>query len=138
MKSAKRDLFSTDDEFNEIKEEEITFPIYVRNSSYTQFTCYKNKYQFEQITLSADNYSLRGSLLYGFNEHLHSIQYDLKIFIFTLLRIHTIITKEEYDTQFATFISNREEFFDESIVPKYIEYELTDKQKNVKHKYPKN
>lgn len=132
-----RDLFSNDEVFNEIVEDEITFPIFVCNESRTQFTWYKNKYQFEQINLSEDNKSLRGSLLYGFNEHLHSIQYDLKIFIFTLLRVHTIITKEEYDSQFAKLITNREIFFEDSIVNEYVEHELSDRQMNVKHKYPR-
>lgn len=132
-----RDLFSNDEQFNEIREEEIEFPIFVTNESRTQFTWYKNKYQFEQITLSEDNHSLRGSLLYGFNEHLHSIQYDLKIWIYTLLRVHTIITKQEYDEQFEKMINNRTDFFDDAIETKYIEIELNERQRNVKHKYPK-
>lgn len=132
-----RDLFSSDEVFNEIKEEEIEFPIFVTNESRTQFTWYKNKYQFEQITLSQDDKSLRGSLLYGFNEHLHSIQYDLKIWIYTLLRVHTIITKEEYDEKFSLMITNRTDFFDDAIETKYIEIELNERQRNVKHKYPK-
>lgn len=132
-----RDLFSNDEQFNEIREEEIEFPIFVTNESRTQFTWYKNKHQFEQINLSEDNKSLRGSLLYGFNEHLHSIGYDLKIWIYTLTRVHTIIEKQDYDSQFEKFILNREEFFSDEIAIQYIEQELNERQKNVKHKYPK-
>lgn len=130
-----RDLFSNDETFDEINENEIAFPIFVKNNSSTCYTWYKNETQFEQITINAQNESFRGSIIFGFNEQLHDLKYDLKIWLFTLLRVHTQIEQHEYDEIFAKLIRGREEFFDDSIETKYIERELTTRQKNIKHKW---
>lgn len=129
------DLFSgiDDDEKSnieiEINENEFSFPLHVRNNASTTFTCYKNEKQFEQITINSSNESFRGSLLIGFNEQLHDMNYDLKLWLPALLRTHTIITQQQYEDVFNMFISGREEFLTDGAIPQYITRELSERQK---------
>lgn len=138
-----KDLFSIDEIIDDTKQNEevvdneivYTFPIYVRDNTSTRFTFYKNEKQFEEITISKHNESFRGSLLFGFNEQLHDFKYDTKLFIDALLRAHVLIEQNEYDEMFARLINGREEFFNNEIESQYIERELSEKQKTIKHKW---
>jgi len=132
------DLFSSEKLFDENIEQEIEidFPIYVRNNSSTRFTWYKNEQQFEEITINADGESFRGCLMFGFNETMHAFK-DKKLFIDTLFRVHVAIEQSEYDAIFEKLINGRTDFFDDAIESQYIERELSERQKNVKHKWKK-
>lgn len=132
----KRDLFSEDETFNEIDETSITFPIYVKSYDETRYIWYKNERQYEEISINKTNESFAGALMFGFNEHLINFcGGDLKIWIHTLLRVHTQIDEQEYNTIFERLINGRLDFFSDEIHSQYIERELSERQKTIKHKW---
>lgn len=133
------DLFSEPEQEQkhlEINEHEITFPIYVKNRTSTRFTWYKNETQFEEITINAHNEPVIGNLMFGFNEQL-ILLCDKKTWLNSVLIAHEIIEQDEYDSQFAKLINKRTDFFDDAIENKYTMPKLTERQQNIKHKYPK-
>lgn len=109
------------------------YPICFKNKSGNQYTCYRDKQKFEMITVHKDGENIRGCLIYGFSQQV--IQSGERSY-FTVLGINqTEIPSEEYEEMFNKFISTREEFFSNDDI-KYKPEELTERQKNVKHKWP--
>lgn len=109
--SNQRDLFSNDPIFNAIREEDITFPVFVKNRNETSFTRYDESGKFEQIILPKRNESMRGAMMFGFDEQQHQCRNDLKIWYHCLMRCHVLITENEYDEKFNELQKNRVSFF---------------------------
>lgn len=129
----KRSLFEDQELFNDINEEDVRFPLFFKNRYNNIFTRYPDKDKFEQITISKANESLRGDILFGFNELIHELHGDLKMWFYLIYRNQVQITVEEYETVFNSVILGREEFFNGETY-QYIE-RLPLSDKPCKHKW---
>lgn len=134
MKKQQRDLFNEEEEkfFETIKEDEITFPLFFKNKNETIYTLYFDYERFEQI--SKDQTHFLSSIIWGFNEQIRQCKGDIKIFLYSLYRNQTEIKAEEYEEVFQKTLADRSKFFSTTDY-KYTQRELTESQKNVKHKW---
>lgn len=125
-------------ELSQIDESEIRFPIYVKSKKGTIYSCYFNDERFEELTISKENESFKGCIHYGFNEQIFSMNKDIKLWYYTLMRAHEIVSSEEYDRIFNMIVEGRTEFFT-SDNQQYIEvvHPLNQEQQNkyVKHRW---
>lgn len=116
---------------------EITFPLYYKNDKGDTYTCLQNEEKFEQITISKEGESFRGSLLFGFNEQF-KLYKDINLMYDCIVKTNIIITQEDYETVFNATLQGRQEFFSEENY-QYIEkvHPLNQEQLNkyIKHRW---
>lgn len=132
-KGKNRDLFEDNELFNEINEHDVSFPLFFKNKSGSIFTQYLDENKFEQITITKDHESFRGCLLFGFNELLHDLKGDLKLWFYLQFKNNILINSNEYEKIFESLMNGREEFFSGNF-NKYIEKPLL-KEKLMKLKW---
>lgn len=130
-----QDLFQDEELFNQINESDVVFPLFFKNRYNNIYVRYQDENKFEEITISKENESFRGNILFGFNELLHDLKYDLKTWFYLIYRNQVQITEEEYNSVFEKLINGRLEFFSNESECIYIEKELNEQQKNIKHKW---
>lgn len=104
------------------------------------YTCLHNTEKFEQLTISKEENSFRGSIIFGFNEQLKLYKGDIKLMYESILRVNTLVDSSEYDSVFNRIIEGRQEFFSEEKY-QYIEpvHPLSQEQINkyIKHRWKK-
>lgn len=120
--------------YESIKEDEIKFPLFFKNKSNTIYTCYFDVERFEQISITQENEPYLCSIIFGFNGQMIQCKGDLKSYFYILYRNQIEIHAEEYEEVFKKTISNRNNFFNTNDY-QYLQRELTDRQKNIKHKW---
>lgn len=128
-----RSLFEDQQLFNDIREEDVVFPLFFKNKSETIFTRYNCQEKFEQLTINKPNESFRGNILFGFNELIHDLKGDLKIWFYVTFRNHIKIKEDEYEKVFESIINGRQEFFNGESM-NYIE-KLPLSNKPTKHRW---
>lgn len=118
--------------FNLIKEEEIEFPLFFKNKSEDIFTLYFDYERFEQISVRKGQFL--SCIVWGFNEQIRQCKGDIKIFLYCLYKNQIEIQAEEYEEVFNRTLEERKKFFSTTDY-KYQQRELSESQKNVKHKW---
>lgn len=134
-KGTKRDLFQDEELFNQINEADVQFPLFFKNRYGNVFVRYQDKEKFEEITISKTGESFRGNILFGFNELLYELKYDLKTWFYLIYRNQVQITEQEYEKVYEILINGRSEFFSVEGEFQYIEKELNEQQKNIKNRW---
>lgn len=134
MSNKQKGLFD-EELFNEIREHDVTFPLFFKNKYNTIYTYYIDIERFEQITINRDNESFRGNILFGYNEMIINLRGDLQAWYYLTFQNQIQIKSDEYEQVFQKIIADREKFLSNENDFKYMRRELLEQQKNVKHKW---